>query len=426
MRIGFYIINKNIASVDCSDLYEGNPGVGGSEYAMFGLLNSLCINYKNSGFHYKLYLNKEQVIPTSIKDVSLVNNFEEAIVSCNNEDIDILVYKHSSEYIKENLFEKYSNKKLKFIVWSHNFVTRSLLNYYANSDKISRIVNVSFEQMDLYRDHLAFKKSTAIYNGLYTCYLNSDIGLNDRNNEITYIGSIIPAKGFHILAKAWKKILNYYPDAKLNVIGSGKLYNRDQVLGKYNIAEESYENEFIPYLVDEYGNLLNSVIFHGVLGQEKNEILGKTKIGVPNPSGKTETFGYTAVEMQCFGAIVTTKKTVGYNETVYDRQNLYANEDQLADKVINLLSLSSNLSSSSVQNFVNNNFDFAVIGEKWVQLFDRIDNGINESVSPVAVNELKSKIIEFNRKIKTLIPYGFHLIPSYIDFESLIFKLKNR
>ena len=62
--------------------------------------------------------------------------------------------------------------------------------------------------------------------------------------EVTYIGSLIREKGFHVLAKAWKDVLKEVPDAKLNVIGSGKLYNRGSQLGKYGIADKEYEESW--------------------------------------------------------------------------------------------------------------------------------------------------------------------------------------
>lgn len=32
MKIAFYLPNKNLKEVDCHNLEEGNPGIGGTEY----------------------------------------------------------------------------------------------------------------------------------------------------------------------------------------------------------------------------------------------------------------------------------------------------------------------------------------------------------------------------------------------------------
>jgi hypothetical protein len=37
MNIAFYCKNKNISKVDCSNLSNGNPGIGGTFYAMLGV-----------------------------------------------------------------------------------------------------------------------------------------------------------------------------------------------------------------------------------------------------------------------------------------------------------------------------------------------------------------------------------------------------
>ncbi|MCB6981976.1 glycosyltransferase, partial [Bacteroides uniformis] len=65
-----------------------------------------------------------------------------------------------------------------------------------------------------------------------------------RNLNVAYVGSLVPAKGFDLLASAWPAVLAKVPDAQLFVVGSGKLYNRNSVLGKWNIADEKFENKF--------------------------------------------------------------------------------------------------------------------------------------------------------------------------------------
>ena len=63
------------------------------------------------------------------------------------------------------------------------------------------------------------------------------------------------------------------------------MYNKNTKLGKWGIAEENYEKVFMPYLLDKNGKILSSVTFYGKTVNEKYEILGKTKVGVPNPGG---------------------------------------------------------------------------------------------------------------------------------------------
>jgi hypothetical protein len=46
-NIAFYFSNKNIHDVDYSDIFNGNPGIGGSDYALLLVACSLTQNYNN-------------------------------------------------------------------------------------------------------------------------------------------------------------------------------------------------------------------------------------------------------------------------------------------------------------------------------------------------------------------------------------------
>jgi len=423
MKIGFYIVNQSIANVDCTDLVHGNPGIGGTQYSMFALVDYLCSN-NIKDFDFILFANSIHNLPSSIHHLYQVDAFEQALFEAERLELDLLIFKHDSEYIKKGLFNrKNAPTNLKFIIWAHNFIRNPFLKFYARNESVSRIVNVSREQLDQYRDCLAFEKSVAIYNGVYMESFEEGTPFNERKNEVTYIGSIIPSKGFHILAMNWKNVLHRFPNARLNVIGSGNLYNRNQRLGKYGIAEESYEKEIIPYLTEENGELLASVVFHGVLGKEKNDILKRTKVGVPNPSGETETFGYTAVEMQGFGALVTTKKSIGYNETVFNSDHLYENEESLADVICRLLKTEYN-GYKDTHEFIDANFHFNVVANQWLDLFARIKLAQGESVIPPFSDSLMIRMVEINRRIKSLIPAGHYVIPAVTDIVNSINRVK--
>ena len=53
-----------------------------------------------------------------------------------------------------------------------------------------------------------------------------------QNHAVTYIGSLVPTKGFHVLAAVWKTILKEVPDATLNVVGNGS----------YMVGIQNWEN----------------------------------------------------------------------------------------------------------------------------------------------------------------------------------------
>lgn len=105
----------------------------------------------------------------------------------------------------------------------------------------------------------------------------------------------------------------------------------------------------------------------GIMGKEKESILLKTKVGVPNPSGNTETFGLTALEFQSNGAKVITKKCAGYMDTVFNG-NLYSDEKNIAKLIINALK-SKDLDYASFVKMNNAVFSKVVVIKQWEKLF---------------------------------------------------------
>lgn len=277
---------------------------------------------------------------------------------------------------------------------------------------------MSREQLNMYRDHKAFLKSSYIYNGMPVEYMKILMpelpALSERPHEVTYIGSIVDYKGFHLLAKAWPEVLKKVPDAKLNVIGSGKLYDRNAKLGKYGIAEESYECQFMPYLTDSNGKILPSVKFWGVLGIEKNDVLKQTKVGIPNPSGISETFCITALEMQAMGCLVTTIDFGGFRNTVYRKAGLlYKNPKDLARCISDLLKAKDN-DINGFYDFMGKQFAFEKIAKDWINLLLSLKKE-NETLSyDNREHDFLMSLREWNRKVKAWLPFGYCL-PT-IDF----------
>ena len=99
------------------------------------------------------------------------------------------------------------------------------------------------------------------------------------------------------------------------------------------------------------------------MGIEKYDLLNKCKVGVPNPWGESETFGYTAVEMEMMGCLVTTIKCPGYLDTIYDQSNLYKNIDQLGEYVVKLLKTENNNYEETLK-FIDR-FSISQITKEW-------------------------------------------------------------
>ncbi len=412
MKIAFYLPNSGLKYIDCRNLEHGNPGVGGTEYIIQATAHYIQKKHPDNieiivGAHEVELLSPEL---NSIK----ISNISELVY---NVKPDYLLFKYEPSWYLE-IKKAIANVDTKLLVWAHNFIPRKELSLLANDDKVERIICVSREQLNMYRDHKAFLKSSYVYNGMpveYMKTLKSDLlSLSERPHDVTYIGSIVEYKGFHLLAEAWHEVLKDIPDARLNVIGSGKLYDRGAKLGRYGIAEESYENKFMPCLIDEQGEILPSVKFWGVLGVEKNEVLAKTRVGVPNPSGVSETFCITALEMQAMGCVVTTINFGGFKNTVYNKTGLlYKKTKDLARCIIHLLKSEDN-DIDGFYNYMETHFAFEKVAEDWIDLFHSLGK---ENVLLNYENTNHDRLVcmrEWNRRLKKVLPYGYYL-PT-IDF----------
>jgi glycosyltransferase involved in cell wall biosynthesis len=419
MKIGFHLNNSTLHTIDYRNILEGNPGVGGTEYAIISI--ATLLSRRNNQIDVVLYAQNKDLFPENLC-VEFVTDINDAVIKAIEQNIQILVVNYKE--LDDVIVLKYK-EEMKFIIWCHNFVSKKKYDFYANQSNILRIVHVGREQCDLYRDHIAFEKSDYIYNGVSITaidkYQSKLTPYDFRENNVVYIGSLIKVKGFHILAKAWKKVLKIFPDANLYVVGSGKLYDRNSTLGKWNIADSYYENKFMQYLIDKNGDILPSVHFMGIMGKDKNDLLLKCKVGAPNPSGISETFGYTAIEMQAMGCIVTTMRCPGYLDTVYKTGILYHSTSQLANSIIKVLQKKDNY-YKQVCDFIKDNFDINLIVSQWETLFENCArkeiiplHDINQLINP---NYHCKKSKEIIRRLKRKIPLLRYLLPlDFIFFE---------
>ena len=207
IKCGFYIENDGLKSVDCTDLRKGNPGIGGVEYAT--LLVAEWLSLTKDDISLTLYVRSSQNLPPSIH-VNVCSDVMEALVKSVNNGDEIFVLRFEPLYLQRHLLDNSFLHKLKIVLWAHNFYSRRYLSYFDSLSFVKAIVNVGREQLDAYRDHHAFYKSTFIYNGLYV----SDEPVREfgeRADEVTYVGGLYPAKGVHYLTQAWPEVLSEFP-----------------------------------------------------------------------------------------------------------------------------------------------------------------------------------------------------------------------
>lgn len=421
-RIAFYLHNPGLKGVDCSDIFQSNPGIGGTEHVM--LLVASMLNRQKGQYDVTVYMQEPMVgLPDS--HIELVGSIEEAIRKAEDAGVEVLAFKYMPEHTQNRALDCHSDR-LSLIAWVHLFPNRRDLDYYYANRNIKRIVYVGREQRDLYIDHPSMAKSCFIYNTLNTDAeikrLVADHPYSERKHIVSYIGSLHIEKGFHWLAQVWKEVLREVPDAELFVIGSGRVYNRDTKMGQYGLAEDYYEPMFMPYLLDDKGEEMPSVHFMGSLGREKNDILLRTKVGVPNPQGLSETFCISAVEMQLFGATVVAGQCPGYFDTFINGRVL-PNLSQLKDAIVAQLKSQQPVVDYEVTyDEIVRRFSNETILQEWKTLLEHIDENLP------AVPEYRNKSYRLKwlkiavAKVKCYLPFTKILIPVETILQNLDYR----
>ena len=414
-KVAFFLDNSNLLDKDYTCIVNGNPGVGGSEYEF--LLVSYLLDQRQNGIECVLLHNSKIELPHTLH--VYIDNLGSACKYCQTHGINTLVIDIKS--FNKITLDKYC-QGIDIVLWLHNSATYSSLNLFNKLPYIKKLVNVGREQLELYRDHMATLKSTYIYNIIpikeKSFYLSK---MGDRNNHnVVYMGSLVPGKGFHLLAQVWKNVLKRVPDAQLYVVGSGKLYNSNAKLGKYGFAEESYEEKFMPYITDENGVILQSVHLMGVMNEDKYELLGKCKVGIPNPTGVSETFCICGLEMQLMGCNITTLYHPAYLDTIYNKSSLYKDPDQLVEYIINRL-LTNNDNYDDLYDFVSKTFNAENSISKWERLFHDFDSNVVEPISDNNYQLKKVKNVLFTLKRRCPI---FKIIPPIACFVNVLNLIK--
>lgn len=403
IKLGIELPDKNISGVDLENPQEGNPGVGGSEY-LFSLLGAY-LQDESEDIDICFYHYSRNKLPG--KDKIVMNPYD-MLHQMKIDKIDIFVYQINKPF---EWYQALRKTKLKAIAWAHVYPAYYEQREFIKTDNIKRIVFVGKEEYDAYIDSDLICKATYIFN-----MLNTKKTLQPRvlqNKSVTYIGSLVPAKGFHVLAKIWKNILERVPDAELNVIGTGRVYDRNAKLGKYGLAQEDYEKSFMQYLTTSTGEILPSVHFLGLMGQEKNDVFASTMVGVVNPTALTETFCMSAVELELAGVPVVSKKKWGLLDTIKDKETglLFFSDEEFENDIVQLLNdRDLNIKMGNQANrFVKNKFEASAIIRRWDEEIWAVYNKIQPEYLGVQGNyrndkkliKMAVRFIRFNVGIKS-------------------------
>lgn len=422
MNLGFFYENTGLPNMDCSRPDLGNPGVGGTQYCFLQLIYYL--HQYRPEYTLTIYCIRDSQFPSGV-NVNYVKDIKQAIANATINKDDYLIVKASDD---TTLLEAIKQSKQKIITWGHNYYFAPLADYIAHSNNIVANIFVSKQQYDRYIDHDIIKKSTYIFNMINDCFGNV-VRIND-SNTVVYMGALIPSKGFHQLAKIWKSILKECPKAKLKVLGSGNLYSRNAKLGSYGIADSNYEHQFMKYLTKK-GEILPSVKFLGIVGQEKYEIFRTATVGVVNPSAKTETFGMGIAEMATCKLPVVTLRKNGHPDLIIHKTTGLAETSlrKIKNSIITLLK------NREYNDWLGNNAKNNVssispdkIVPKWISLFENLNNKNIDYFAIQKASRPYSNNVKWLRIINRYFRYTLklHFLPPVICIETYTYNFLNK
>jgi len=384
--------------------------MGATDY-MFFLIGHL-LSIRDNGIDVTMMLTHPMIFVDGVHQ-EICKSMTKAYECCCDNGTNYMIVQHGNRYVKE-IKALQKRGKTKIIVWCENFVDTKDWKFYSTCSIVERLIAVSREQADVYRDHRLYLKTDWIFNCVVIpdSYMKNLTPGPERQPIVTYIGAVIPGKGFHLLARAWPQVLRAIPDAGLYVIGNGGLYGSQVQFGKWNLAEKNYEDSFMGYLSNG-DKLLPGVHLMGVMGNEKFDILRKTKVGVPNPSGLTETFCNSGVEMQMMGAAIASRRCIAYMDTVCNG-TLVNDPNKLANAIIKELN-SKEDRYSKTRVYIEKNFSPNVVVAQWEKLFlESLPNGqkLHEPLPLTNPNFEGKKWKERMRRLKTKSPWLYYVIPS--------------
>jgi glycosyltransferase involved in cell wall biosynthesis len=196
---------------------------------------------------------------------------------------------------------------------------------------------------------------------------------------------------------------------KLYVVGGSMTYGI-RPGGGLGVAQEEYESRFLPpirRLVEE-----QRIVFKGNLGLERLALIAGAKLALINPTGRTETYGYSGLECMACGVPVAGGYHFGLIETLYDDEDLKLHSvAQIKPKLTRLLRNPEHLQElrPKVRAFAERMSNIDEVLNRWEQLF----------TGNVAKQPLLSKHYFVDQKIPKLLIDLAHLNMEFKDIDRL-------
>ena len=396
MKVFFYCANKNLSQVEFNNPEIGNPGCGATEYLQVAIPFFLK-KYFPKDFEVSIIADHISKMPSEINSFKVNDGLEEAIEFAHKKKSDIFIFK-SSQNEKKSIFELIDKFQLKSIAIGQLTPIPKCKRLISQCKFLKAFVCVGINQYDQLIDSCIKEKIVNINNAISDKLFDKNLNINFKERkDIVFMGALFPQKNFLYLAQCWRYISNKIPDAYLHVLGSAKTYGQSAPVGNKNLADQKYE-EMIFNELNKNSESAKKVVFHGNLKDNKYQIISKSRVGIVNPLGTTETCCVSAVEMQALGTPVCTGNYQALRTTVLNKKSglLSNSKRSFIRNIIKVYSNEKLFNELSKGAIINSklNFSFSHVIWKWYSLIYQVneDYQINKIYKPSILNRKLSII----------------------------------
>lgn len=122
MKIAFYIPNKNISNINLSNIDEGNPGIGGSEFSAVLIASNLC---KKLNHEIYAFCDKKSNFPSSLK-WQVCGDIIGAIKLSIKQNFDFIII--DGKLLTKEIICTFTN--VRFIAWANTFISKEYLDFF--------------------------------------------------------------------------------------------------------------------------------------------------------------------------------------------------------------------------------------------------------------------------------------------------------
>ena len=229
-------------------------------------------------------------------------------------------------------------------MWAGNPFPASWLDWLG-SRHLDRIVCVSHNHREFYRPYPNFHRVEMSYSGVDLDLLDLIPDQERQGGLVVFLGAPRRTKGFQNLLKAWPRVLEARPTARLLVLGTATLHNPGASVGWTGALDAHFEAEFLdPLLGPSRSPSHVSIEFAGLLPLREVFLkLRQASVAVVNCNweGSFETYCRSAIEAQASGTPVVGAARGSLPEVVHHGETgiLVDHPDPraLADAIIRLL-----------------------------------------------------------------------------------------